>query len=258
MIARRSTRCWRDARRGPAGARRRAGRDRRAAERRQIELFNALAGAGRAIVTDIPGTTRDLLTERVDIDGIADHARRHRRASRAGRRMPSKPKASRARAPRPQRADLPFVVLDRSRPLDRRRSRAARDDRRRRARRRGEQVGSAARHGRDAIGDGSLSSVGDDRRRHSTTLRRRDRCGARRSRAHRDTPAITNVRHVDLLERARVALCARARRRARTRTPEEFVAADVGEARATLEEITGARTPTMCCTRSSSRFCIGK
>ena len=34
-------------------------------------LFNALVGASRAIVTDIPGTTRDLLTERVDIDGLA-------------------------------------------------------------------------------------------------------------------------------------------------------------------------------------------
>ena len=33
-------------------------------------LFNALAGAGRAIVTDVPGTTRDLLTEVVDIDGV--------------------------------------------------------------------------------------------------------------------------------------------------------------------------------------------
>ncbi len=34
-------------------------------------LFNALAGSGRAIVTDIPGTTRDLLTEIVDIGGLA-------------------------------------------------------------------------------------------------------------------------------------------------------------------------------------------
>jgi tRNA modification GTPase len=34
-------------------------------------LFNALVGASRAIVTDIPGTTRDLLTERVDIEGLA-------------------------------------------------------------------------------------------------------------------------------------------------------------------------------------------
>ena len=33
-------------------------------------LFNALAGAGRAIVTDVPGTTRDLLTEVVDIEGV--------------------------------------------------------------------------------------------------------------------------------------------------------------------------------------------
>src|SRR5262249_40430530 len=33
-------------------------------------LFNALAGSARAIVTDIPGTTRDLLTERVDIQGV--------------------------------------------------------------------------------------------------------------------------------------------------------------------------------------------
>ena len=33
-------------------------------------LFNRLAGAARAIVTDVPGTTRDLLTERVDIEGV--------------------------------------------------------------------------------------------------------------------------------------------------------------------------------------------
>src|SRR5712691_4321589 len=33
-------------------------------------LFNALAGAARAIVTAIPGTTRDLVTEAVDLDGL--------------------------------------------------------------------------------------------------------------------------------------------------------------------------------------------
>jgi tRNA modification GTPase len=34
-------------------------------------LFNALLGTGRAIVTPVAGTTRDLLTERIDIGGLA-------------------------------------------------------------------------------------------------------------------------------------------------------------------------------------------
>ena len=34
-------------------------------------LFNALVGAERAIVTEVPGTTRDLVAERVDIEGLA-------------------------------------------------------------------------------------------------------------------------------------------------------------------------------------------
>ena len=33
-------------------------------------LFNQLCGAQRAIVTDVPGTTRDLLTETIDLSGI--------------------------------------------------------------------------------------------------------------------------------------------------------------------------------------------
>jgi tRNA modification GTPase len=36
-------------------------------------LLNALAGAETAIVTEIPGTTRDLLKERISIDGIPLH-----------------------------------------------------------------------------------------------------------------------------------------------------------------------------------------
>ena len=32
-------------------------------------LFNALVGAERAIVTDVPGTTRDLVSETVDLSG---------------------------------------------------------------------------------------------------------------------------------------------------------------------------------------------
>jgi tRNA modification GTPase len=34
-------------------------------------LFNVLAGTDRAIVTEVAGTTRDLITERVDVDGLS-------------------------------------------------------------------------------------------------------------------------------------------------------------------------------------------
>src|SRR5690606_32257334 len=34
------------------------------------QLFTALLGGARAIVTDVPGTTRDMLTERLEIDGV--------------------------------------------------------------------------------------------------------------------------------------------------------------------------------------------
>ncbi len=33
-------------------------------------LFNQLAGAGRAIVAELPGTTRDVLAETIDVDGV--------------------------------------------------------------------------------------------------------------------------------------------------------------------------------------------
>ena len=34
-------------------------------------LFNGLAGHDRAIVTAVPGTTRDLVSERIDVNGLA-------------------------------------------------------------------------------------------------------------------------------------------------------------------------------------------
>ena len=73
----------------------------------------------------------------------------------------------------------------------------------------------------------------------------------------REVPAITNVRHVDLLTGARAAL-ARAETAARAGTPEEFVLADLNEARRRLEEVTGARTPDDVLHAIFDRFCIGK
>src|SRR5436189_65500 len=79
-------------------------------------LFNRLAGAARAIVTDVPGTTRDLLTERVDVGGvpltIVDTAGLREGAGDAI----EEEGISRARRAG-EAADLVLVVLDRSRAL---------------------------------------------------------------------------------------------------------------------------------------------
>ena len=82
-------------------------------------LLNALAGSDRAIVTDIPGTTRDLLQETVRLDGVeltlVDTA-----GLREGGDAIEREGMRRARAEL-ERADLAIVVLDaRSASADRR------------------------------------------------------------------------------------------------------------------------------------------
>src|SRR5688572_27348359 len=80
-------------------------------------LFNVLAGLDRAIVTEIPGTTRDLVTERIDIEGVAvtlvDTAGARDAVDVVEREGVSR--AARAR----EVADLILVVIDGSEALSR-------------------------------------------------------------------------------------------------------------------------------------------
>ncbi|MCX6545149.1 MAG: tRNA uridine-5-carboxymethylaminomethyl(34) synthesis GTPase MnmE [Acidobacteria bacterium] len=79
-------------------------------------LFNWLLGAERAIVTDVPGTTRDLLRETIDFNGV-----RLSLVDTAGSRdvQDEIEREGVARAHRAHDvADLVCVVLDASRPLD--------------------------------------------------------------------------------------------------------------------------------------------
>lgn len=218
-------------------------------------LFNRLAGSGRAIVTDIPGTTRDLVTEVVDIEGTAitlvDTAGLHGSPSDAV----EEEGMARARAAE-EVADLAILVIDRSCPLtdddeqlmaqtmtrarlviankiDLPRSWSA------------EAVPATAIEVSAVTGEG----IEDARRAIVTAL-------AGTERLH-DTPALTNARHIDLLSKAGAVL-QRAASAARDRTAEEFVAADLAEARALLEEVTGVRTPDDVLAAIFDRFCIGK
>jgi len=76
----------------------------------------------------------------------------------------------------------------------------------------------------------------------------------------RDTAAVTNLRHIDLLGRAREAV--RRTREAvdasKGRLPEEFVLADLHDARTAIEEITGRRSTDDLLAHIFGRFCIGK
>ncbi|OFW22913.1 MAG: tRNA uridine-5-carboxymethylaminomethyl(34) synthesis GTPase MnmE [Acidobacteria bacterium RIFCSPLOWO2_12_FULL_66_21] len=217
-------------------------------------LFNRLAGAGRAIVTDIAGTTRDLLTELVDIEGLAVTL-----VDTAGLRetagdIVEAEGMARAHAARGV-ADATIVVLDLSTDLtsdDRDVLKATSGSTRLIVGTKADlEPSPAAPWGMEPLRVSSATGAGIDRLRGAIAG---ILCGAEPS---RDTPAMTNVRQADLVSRARDAL-ARAAAAARAGTPEEFVAADVAEARGLLEEVTGARTPDDVLRAIFASFCIGK
>ena len=214
-------------------------------------LFNALAGADRAIVTSVPGTTRDLITEPVDVNGVAltlvDTAGAH-----DARDIVEREGVARGQQARDV-ADLILVILDRSEPL-------TSDDHALL-----EETASARRlivanksDLRPAIDlDGSISvsaATGDglDQLRCAMT---RALTGVD---VQRDTPALTNLRHIALLEQARACLARAVAASADTEAPEEFLLADLHAARARFDEVVGVRTSEDVLTHIFEKFCIGK
>jgi tRNA modification GTPase len=218
-------------------------------------VFNALAGAPRAIVTDVPGTTRDLVTEVIDLDGL-----RATLVDTAGLRATSDVVEAEgvARTRQAQTvADVVIAVLDRSRPLDAEDRAIATQAAECKgvivankadlpaAWRAGEVVG--------AIDVSALTGAGLD------TLRARI-ATALDIDLLPERPAITNIRHIGLMQQARDALL-RARAAAcadREALPEEFVLADLQDARSAFEQVTGSRTSEDVLAHIFSRFCIGK
>jgi tRNA modification GTPase len=207
-------------------------------------LFNALVGSARAIVTDVPGTTRDLVTEVVDVEGL-----RVTLVDTAGLRETHDPlEIEGVRRSRQALAisDLVLTVVDRSR------------ERIEVTEYKGLTVANkadlpAAWDPQDAIAVSARTGAGLDE------LRRRI-VAALDVDLLRDRPAITNVRHIALVERAHGAL-SRARAAALAdggAMSEEFVLADLSDARAALEEISGRRAPGDVLEHIFSKFCIGK
>jgi tRNA modification GTPase len=216
-------------------------------------LFNALLGSDRAIVTPIPGTTRDLVAERVDVGGLALTL-----VDTAGARTTIDPieregveRSVRARAA----SSLVLVVLDQSEEL-------ADDDRRVLEATRGvprlivkNKSDLPDRCG--TIDDGGVVAVSAQSGEGMPVVRAAIVRALTASEPLRDTPAITNVRHVALLRDAREALI-RGRAAASAEAPEEFIAADLQQTRERLDEIVGKRTSDDVLRHIFERFCIGK
>ena len=222
-------------------------------------LFNALAGAARAIVTDVPGTTRDLVAEVVDIDGL-----RVTLVDTAGLR-PTRDVVEAEGVARARQAwdvaDLVLIVVDGSAPLDALDRQLLEETAGRLRLIVSNKSDLGVDLGADSGGEGGAGVL-------RVSARTGDgfdglRAGLLRAldvEARDDPPAITNLRHVALLGRAHEAL-SRARMAAGAGSdalPEEFVLADLQEARAALEEISGRRTSEDVLSHIFARFCIGK
>lgn len=217
-------------------------------------LFNALAGVERAIVTEVPGTTRDLVTEIVDIEGLAvtlvDTAGMRETADVV--ELEGVGRARRAAVT----ADCVVVVLDGSvspteEDLALVRATAARarviavnkNDR-------------PVAAGHDAYPEPAVF-VSARSYAGMTQLREAIAAALAGRETLRDAPAVTNARHLALLEQAREAVARGAEALAHG-APEELALADLQDARGQLDEIVGRRTPDDVLRKIFESFCIGK
>jgi tRNA modification GTPase len=219
-------------------------------------LFNRLAGASRAIVTETPGTTRDLLTERVNVCGLAltmvdtaglREARDEAEAEGVRRAQQAQQVASLTLVVvdghEPLTSDAHHVIATAAKPSLVVLSKADLD-----------QVWNAADAGLpadDVIAVSSITGAGIDAltQRIAGLLTTREDL--------RDPPLISNIRHLAFVQGARDAV-ARAAQSLRDGATEELVLTDLGHARGALEEVTGRRTVDDLLIHIFTRFCIGK
>jgi tRNA modification GTPase len=260
-------------------------------------LFNMLAGHDRAIVTEVAGTTRDLVTERIDLAGLPITL-----VDTAGWRDTSDvvEREGVARAAKARDiADLLLVVIDRSEPitdedtqlleLTANRNRlivANKSDlagRLKPAPTYAEERPAAACIGegnapqsyagnapQSYVGNVPPSYVGAGFSRPvdvavsaltgdgAAELRQAIVNALTGRESLRDTAAISNTRHIALVDAARASLVDARNAAEGENTPEEFVLTDLQAARAHLDEIVGVRTSEDVLQHIFAKFCIGK
>lgn len=211
-------------------------------------LMNALLGSERAIVTQIPGTTRDVLTERMTIGG-----RLVELSDTAGQRETGDPVEAigveRARSCQMQ-ADVALIVLDGSRELtEEDRVLLSRADERTLVVVNKCDLEQAFKAPEGAIPLSAATGEGLE-----SLLKALD---ARISGSAPEDEALTVQRHIDRARGAQAALV-RAERALASGVPLDVAAVELWEARRELGEITGDDASEAVVSEIFSRFCVGK
>ena len=218
-------------------------------------LMNALLNQERAIVTSIPGTTRDVLTERISLGGVMAEI-----SDTAGLRDTEDPierigvdRAKRAT----ERADVVLIVLDAARSLD------ASDV---------ELVKSADERAIICLNKSDLPAMLTAQQLESLTGSRIIGISARNGTGldelidelrHRvavgeeDNGQLTAQRHIELAQSAADSLDS-AVEAIEMGMPLDTAAIDIREALSTLSEITGENATEAIIDRVFEQFCVGK
>jgi tRNA modification GTPase len=222
-------------------------------------LLNRLLDADRAIVTDIPGTTRDVIEESITLEGVA-----LRLSDTAGLRE-ARDKVEELGVARSQerlaRADLVLYLVDRSDPLAPEDVRVLEELAGRPAlvvvnksdlpqRLDMEELRRASPHALVEIS--ALTGEGIDELKQALV----DSALGGGLKTAGDL--VTQARHYELLVRAREALDRARELLAQASPPWELVALEVKEALTALGEITGEEVGDAVLDHIFSRFCIGK
>jgi len=225
-------------------------------------LFNALIGEERAIVTDLPGTTRDRVSEAIELNGV-----RVTLSDTAGLRAPSEPVEAIGIARAEQALDQSRVVVwvvDGAAPLEPEDLRvASRLDEKRvlvalnkrglgpvtRAAEVEPLLDGASRRRIVAVSATQREGL-DEARQALVELLELDRSEGLGG-------AVSNPRHVEALSRARESL-ARAAAAGCSGAPGEIVALELREALEAIGEVTGRTVGEDLLDRIFSRFCVGK
>ena len=215
-------------------------------------LFNRLLEKDRAIVTDIPGTTRDVVSETASLGGIPvkllDTA-----GIRLGQDVVESLGIERSYQAMAD-ADLTLVVVDASQSL------APEDEALiRRVREHGKALVAANKsdltprlEAPDALPVSALTGVGiDDLRRAIIEMI------APLGQLEQEGGFITSLRHEQLLRESNEALC-QARAATKIGIPHEMLLLDLYAALRPIDAITGATTADDILNRIFSTFCIGK